>query len=656
MKFDLHIPTSTPTKLLTFIEKCYNPSSSISALKSHPFLKPNSDSAVYEEIIDQMDLLKEQMNEYCRLDRDFEIVSMIGKGGFGRVWKVKNKFDSSMYAIKMVELSRKSNKENRAIVKESAVLSKLYHPNVVRYFATWTDVAGDLRQSDSELDSSSEESTQSISFMPKRETESVKIEFRDDYSADEDGYDDRSISKWSNDCSINECSSHQVLFIQMEYCEGSSLLHILDNGYLNGRSDLIWRIFRDILEGLSYIHSKAVIHRDLKPANIFFDSLNNAKIGDFGLAATMADTGHQQINRASMQGTGDLDSTISSSAVGTFSYMAPELLRPKSAKATPSVDMYSLGIILYEMWNYFSTASERALAIMDVRRPEIIWPNGNRNSLQYRLVRQLLNHDASLRPSAVSILKSDLIPKGSSEQINEIIKIALRDRNSTAFRRLMVMLLNDHPLPTNRFYDFEKISPKLQHSEASVFLKVYASLSQIFLRHGAVSTQSPTLCPRLTGQNYFDVIMGADGSVHKLRNDLREAFGIYVVHNNIQYIKRFEFGMTYSSSVGHPLQTNECSFDIVTMNDKTLLPELEVLSVLDEIISANLPSIPANDLIVRISHSDVLTELVQSAGIDLEAYFPAIIQALSVGKIDELRSKIGDKPINELLYLLARSL
>ena len=46
----------------------------------------------------------------------------------------------------------------------------------------------------------------------------------------------------------------------------------------------IWRIFRQLLEGLAYIHSQRIIHRDLKPANLFIDTQGDLKIGDFGLA------------------------------------------------------------------------------------------------------------------------------------------------------------------------------------------------------------------------------------------------------------------------------------------------------------------------------------------------------------------------------------
>lgn len=48
----------------------------------------------------------------------------------------------------------------------------------------------------------------------------------------------------------------------------------------------MWRLFREIAEGLSHIHQQGMIHRDLKPVNIFLDSRDQVKIGDFGLATT----------------------------------------------------------------------------------------------------------------------------------------------------------------------------------------------------------------------------------------------------------------------------------------------------------------------------------------------------------------------------------
>lgn len=60
----------------------------------------------------------------------------------------------------------------------------------------------------------------------------------------------------------------------------------IDNG-LYEDTDRVWRLFREIVEGLSHIHQQGMIHRDLKPVNIFLDSNDHVKIGDFGLATNI---------------------------------------------------------------------------------------------------------------------------------------------------------------------------------------------------------------------------------------------------------------------------------------------------------------------------------------------------------------------------------
>lgn len=77
----------------------------------------------------------------------------------------------------------------------------------------------------------------------------------------------------------------QHMYIQMEFCEKSTLRTAID-GRLYEDQERVWRLFREIVEGLAHIHQQGMIHRDLKPVNIFLDSNDHVKIGDFGLATT----------------------------------------------------------------------------------------------------------------------------------------------------------------------------------------------------------------------------------------------------------------------------------------------------------------------------------------------------------------------------------
>lgn len=119
-------------------------------------------------------------------------------------------------------------------------------------------------------------------------------------------------------------------YMAMRYLRGGSLKETLREGRLPLHRVL--DLFQQIASGLAYAHSKGIIHRDLKLANIMLDEDGNAYLTDFGLAKMVK---------------GDGDSTQSGSIMGTITNMAPEQLRGEAIDHR--ADIYSLGIVLYEM-------------------------------------------------------------------------------------------------------------------------------------------------------------------------------------------------------------------------------------------------------------------------------------------------------------------
>lgn len=117
----------------------------------------------------------------------------------------------------------------------------------------------------------------------------------------------------------------------MELIEGKGLDKILkQKGKLAEKQAL--HIFKDVLKGLNFAHSKGIIHRDIKPSNILIDRSGCAKIADFGIALMSG------VKRKTRTGTN----------VGTVWYMSPEQIEhPKQIDHRS--DVYSMGIILYEM-------------------------------------------------------------------------------------------------------------------------------------------------------------------------------------------------------------------------------------------------------------------------------------------------------------------
>lgn len=123
----------------------------------------------------------------------------------------------------------------------------------------------------------------------------------------------------------------QVTAISMEYFDGAPLSKLMSDQTLE--IDAILKITSIACEALHSAHEANVIHRDMKPANILVNNQNEVKIVDFGIAAASK---HAE-SRLTRTGT----------LIGTPTYISPEQIQGKEVDAR--TDIYSLGIILYEM-------------------------------------------------------------------------------------------------------------------------------------------------------------------------------------------------------------------------------------------------------------------------------------------------------------------
>ncbi|KAL4928692.1 kinase-like domain-containing protein [Aspergillus undulatus] len=141
---------------------------------------------------------------------------------------------------------------------------------------------------------------------------------------------------------LGTTADDQYLNIFLEYVPGGSIATMLKQ-YNTFQEPLIKNFVRQILAGLSYLHSKDIIHRDIKGANVLVDNKGGIKISDFGISkrveastvlGSRASSGGGHIHRPSLQ--------------GSVYWMAPEVVRQTAH--TKKADIWSLGCLVIEMF------------------------------------------------------------------------------------------------------------------------------------------------------------------------------------------------------------------------------------------------------------------------------------------------------------------
>ncbi|XP_044021678.1 eIF-2-alpha kinase GCN2 isoform X2 [Siniperca chuatsi] len=420
------------------------------------------------------------------------------------------------------------------------------------------------------------------------------------------------------------------LYIQMEYCEKSTLRDTIDQG-LHQDQNRLWRLFREILDGLAYIHQQGMIHRDLKPVNIFLDSQDHVKIGDFGLAtdhpANVA-AGKYEVEESSSAVMTKPDPTGNMTGmVGTALYVSPEVQGNTKATYNQKVDLFSLGIILFEMsYRPMTTGAERISVLSQLRVEPIMFPEdftAYEQGTQRKVIEWLLNHDPALRPTTQELLKSELLPPPQMEEseLHEVLQHTMANINGKAYRTMVGQLFAQNTSPVMDYtYDIDLHKGSFSFNTTKLQQYVHETITRIFKKHGAVRLQTPLLLPRnrkLYDGSELACFMDHSGMLVTLPYDLRMAFARFIARNNITHLKRYSIERVFRPRKldrAHPRELLECAFDIITPVTNSLLPDAETIYTISEIVQ-EFPVLQERNYNIYLNHTSLLKAILLHSGV-----------------------------------------
>jgi serine/threonine protein kinase len=300
----------------------------------------------------------------------WEILSVIGRGGVGTVYRARHLLDGMPAAVKLLGPAPAVDPPSaRRLAREFEVLRALQHPNVVRVFDagqsegySWlamelvegldlrtylAPLAGSpiLELSSTHGTGAASEQAGAIFDMeawlrePETHADVEAIVARppgagvDDIRAFADLMEEPETDDGSGSWKRFADPPHQVDLAAGEEPEPeppSAALALQLN-----RPERIARmraVLGEVLGALEFVHGRGFVHRDLKPSNIMVDDARHARIMDFGLVKQLAD---------------ESALTLSGRVVGTYRYMAPE--QAAGRDVDHRADLWSLGVILYEL-------------------------------------------------------------------------------------------------------------------------------------------------------------------------------------------------------------------------------------------------------------------------------------------------------------------
>ncbi|KAH9273538.1 hypothetical protein BASA83_004206 [Batrachochytrium salamandrivorans] len=545
--------------------------------------------------------LFDRSNRYSRYTTDFDEFEQLGRGGFGQVVKAN--------CLAIFKLGLKRHRARLLAIPHSY------------------DSLDESDFDDEDLSTSDDDDDDSAIDFRQDWLESTDMShsiFSSKVSRQSDSVD--TVSKNHASRSRDKRNRFTVLlYIQMEYCEKQTLRDVIDLVLDVADS---WRLFRQILEGLGHIHAQGIIHRDLKPSNIFLDRNRNVKIGDFGLATARRD--------ATISVRNPIDLLNSVDDVSLTSEIGTPVTLLQAGRYNSKVDMYSLGILFFEMISPLPTGMQRALVLRDLRLSSIVFPKDfDYNALEHQseIIKTLLNHTPKERPSCLQLLQSPLVPTQVEEEyINEELLRIVRQNNPSYFSRLITSLLGQRvDKHKDLAYDFHSALPALD------------------IRNATITSYA---------ERHVMELIDSSGNVVQLRHDLTVPFARMISRMSLPLnlpLKRYAIERVFRGNLagGQPRTLHECDFDILYRRSASMLPEAEVIKVVCEALEfAQLgnDTRPGVELHIRLNHVKIMQCILELCGVPLDlwrAVYVTLEQLERQSNFGQVRVRLAEQGVSK---------
>ena len=304
------------------------------------------------------------------LDR-FIPIDLLGLGGQGEVWLMKDPHIDRRVALKIVQPTQRDSQATLTSFRREAELNgKLEHPNIVPVY----DITAELNES-GEPDSKSPCFVMRVFGDPRLHAAISAFHERPRSASEQEllvalrAFDKQQTAETRNelehqltkvafdpDQASDQTLKSAVESILKDDSEAGTLTKAIAKLHAGEWSESNFRKllgrFQRVCEGVAYAHSRGVIHRDLKPDNVMLGEYGETLVADWGLAKIVGR--HDPANTENIEGTlrvssdsTDSEHTRLGELKGTPRFMSPEQAMGRVDELGPATDIYSLGAILY---------------------------------------------------------------------------------------------------------------------------------------------------------------------------------------------------------------------------------------------------------------------------------------------------------------------